>query len=1009
MGDLSDRVKSIFLAAVEEHTPEQWPTFLDQACAGDAPLRARVEQLLRAQAALGSFHDAPQSALVTTVDHPITESPGTVIGPYKLLQQIGEGGMGVVYLAEQEQRVKRRVALKILKPGLDSAQVIARFEAERQALALMDHPNIAKVLDAGATDSGRPYFVMELVRGGPITAFCDQNRLGPEARLRLFLDVCHAIQHAHHKGVIHRDIKPTNVLVTLHDGAPVVKVIDFGIAKATAQKLTERTLITAHGQMIGTPEYMSPEQAETGGLDIDTRSDVYALGVLLYELLTGTTPLEGRRLGAAGFAEIRQLIREKEAERPSTRLSSLGEEAAAVAAGRGLDVGRLARLLAGDLDWVVLKALEKDRTLRYASPGNFAEDVERYLRREAVLARRPSALYRVRKFAQRHRAAVLTGVALAAALLAGAAAAAWQAVVATRAQRDALAAVEAERGARELAQAREAEKRAVLEFLEKRVLAAGRPKGHQGGLGPGVTLAEAVESALPFVGKTFRDQPLIEARLRLTLGQSFRYRGDAKIAAGQCRRALALYRKHLGADHPGTLRAMHDLARCYHDLGRYADALKLREQTLALRQARFGPDAPETLRSMGCLACSYAALGRPADALRLREETLALQKARLGPDHPDTLRSMHHLANSYADLRRRGDALRLREQTLALRRAVLGPDHPDTLHSMNSLASSYTVLGRHADALKLCRQTLALRKAKLGPDHPDTLRSLNGLAVCHARQGRHAHAVGLYEETLALQKAKLGLDHPDTFQTMYNLAISYAALGRHADALRLREETLALHRARLGPEHPRTLMSVNNVAWSYAALGRHADALKLYGEALALHRAKLGPDHPATLFSMWGVAHTLVRLGRGAEAVPVIDECARHAPAAVGGPQLRRCLTHLRLRHFQKAGDAAGCRQTAAMWEASKRTDADGLYHAARLWAVTAAVTRAADPSPAAGKWADAEAERAVAWLRQAVAAGYKDAAHLKQDRDLAALRGRTDFTKLVTTLEGIQFKRGLP
>jgi serine/threonine protein kinase/tetratricopeptide (TPR) repeat protein len=1001
MGEHPDRAKAIFLDAIEEHAPEGWPAFLEQACGGDGLLRAEVERLLHAHLEMGSFHEASRAALPATADDPTPGRPGTVIGPYKLLEQIGEGGFGIVFMAEQQEPLRRKVALKILKPGMDTGQVIARFESERQALALMDHPHIARVLDAGATDSGRPYFVMELVRGVPITEFCDRNHLAPGGRLRLFVDVCHAIQHAHHKGVIHRDIKPTNVLVTLHDGVAVVKVIDFGVAKALAQKLTERTLFTAYGQMIGTPQYMSPEQAEMSGLDIDTRSDVYALGVLLYELLTGTTPLAGRRLREAGYAEMQRLIREEDAPRPSTRLSSLGASATVLADNRGLDVKRLVHLLAGDLDWVVMKALEKDRNRRYGTPGSFAEDVERYLQREPILARPPSAVYRLRKFAQRHRAAVLTGFATAAALLVGAAAATWQAVVATRAERCALAAAAAEKQAKEFAQARETETEAALGFVENRVFAAARPRGQRGGLGPEVTLRRAVEAALPFVEKSFANQPLIEARLRLSLGQSFWYLGELKAAAEQCQAARALYARHLGPDHPDTLRSMHYLARSYHGLGRYADALNLMEETLALQKARLGPDHPDTLRSMNGLACSHAACGRPADALALREETLALMKARLGPDHPDTLSSMYHLASSYADLGRHDDALKLRAEALALCRAKFGPDHPDTLRSMNGLANSYTDLGRPAQALKLYEETLALRKATLGPDHPDTLQSMNNLAACYNALGRQADAVKLYEEALALYKATLGHDHPDTFQTMYNLAISYAALGRHADALKLREETLALHQAKLGPGHPRTLMSMNNVAHSYATLGRHADAVKLYEKALALQKARLGPDHRDTLSSMWGLADSLIKLRRGAEAVSVIDECVRRAAGKEVQPDLLLDLMALRLRHFQKARDAAGCRQTAEMWEGLKRTDAESLYDAACMRAVTAAVVRAADRFPADRKQADAEADRAMAWLQQAVAAGYKDAAHVKRDKDLDALRDRADFKKLVTMLKG--------
>jgi serine/threonine protein kinase/tetratricopeptide (TPR) repeat protein len=958
MADRSNQAKSIFLAAIDGHAPERWPAFLEQACAGDVRLRAEVEKLLRAQAAIGPFHEAPRLTLPAAAPERARERPGTVIGPYKLLEQIGEGGFGIVFMAEQQEPIRRKVALKVVKPGMDTNQVIARFEAERQALALMDHPNIAAVLDAGATDSGRPYFVMELVKGGPITEFCDQNHLPPEARLRLFLDVCHAIQHAHHKGVLHRDIKPTNVMVTLHDGRPVVKVIDFGIAKATAQDLTERTLFTAYGQMIGTPEYMSPEQAEMSGLDVDTRSDVYALGVLLYELLTGTTPLEGKRLHEAGYAEMRRLIREEEAPPPSTRLSSLGGSATLLAGNRGLDVKRLTQLLAGDLDWVVMKALEKDRTRRYGTPASFAEDVERYLRREAILARPPSTVYKLKKFAQRHRAAVLTGLAIAAALLLGAAGATWQAVVATRAKQDALAAAQAEKAARKLAQAREAEAKAVLEFVEDRVFAAARPEGQPGGLGHDVTLRRAVEAALPFVEKGFPNQPLIEARLRMTLGQSFWYLGEAKIAADQFQAARTLYTRHLGPDHPETLRSMHNLARSYHDLGRYAEALELKEETLALFKARLGPDHLDTLTNMHNLAVTYSALGRHADALKLDEETLAGLKAKLGPDHPETLRSMHNLAVSYRTLGRGADALKLFEKTLALRKARLGPDHPDTLGTIDDLANSYHALGRYPDALKLHQETLALRKARLGPDHPETLRSRN------------------------------------------NLAVSYHALGRHADARELHEGTLGLRKARLGPDHPSTLMSMHNLAYSYQALGRHADALKLREETLRLRKAKLGPDHPDTLRSMWCLAESLAKLERGAEAVPILDECVRRAAGKAVPAGLLPGVMVVRLRHFEKAGDAAGCRQTAEMWENMKRTDADSLYDAACMRAVTAAVLRAADQSPAGGRQADVEAERAMAWLKQAVAAGYHNATHLMRDKDLDALRDRADFRQLVTALQ---------
>jgi tetratricopeptide (TPR) repeat protein len=653
---------------------------------------------------------------------------------------------------------------------------------------------------------------MELVKGVPITEYCDKNCLPPEARLKLFVDVCHAIQHAHHKGIIHRDIKPSNVMVTLHDEVPVVKVIDFGVAKATVQKLTERTLFTAYGQMVGTPAYMSPEQAEMSGLDIDTRSDVYSLGVLLYELLTGTTPLEANRLRVAAYSEIQRLIQEEEPPRPSTRFSSLGDTATVLAGNRGLDVKRLVQLLSGDLDWVVMKALEKNRGRRYATPGSFAEDIERYLRDEAILARPPSRAYRLKKFAQRNRATVLTVAVVAAALVAGTAVSVWQAFRATRAETWALVAAEAEKKAKEDALAREAETKAVLGFVETRIIAAARPERESEGLGRKVTLRKAIESALPYVDKSFPNQPLIEARLRQTLGMSFLALGDARTAAEQELAARALYARHRGPDHPDTLASMNNLAASYEGLGRYAEALRLYEETLALRKAKLGPDHPDTLASMSNLANSYEDLGRRAEALKLREETLALRKAKLGPDHPDTLSSMNNLANSYDDLGRHAEALKLREETLALRKAKLGPDHPDTLSTMRRLAYAYAVLGRYADAAKLGEEALALTKATLGSDHADTIGCMNYLTSIYYLAGRYADCVRLGEQTLALSKAKRGPDHPSTLSTANSVATAYANLGRYADALKLHEETLALKTAKLGPNHPDTLMALYNIA-----------------------------------------------------------------------------------------------------------------------------------------------------------------------------------------------------
>ena len=912
---IEDRARSIFLRALDS-APDQWPAFLDVECGDNPELRVRVDQLLQAHQALGSIHGGVESPMATIDSPSVTERPGSLIGPYKLKEQIGEGGFGLVFVAEQQEPVKRKVALKVIKPGMDTREVMARFTAERQALALMDHPNIARVLDAGATDSGRPYFVMELVRGIPITDYCDQNQLAPRDRLDLFITVCQAVQHAHQKGIIHRDIKPSNVLVTSHDGKPVAKVIDFGVAKAINQQLTERSIYTQFTQMIGTPLYMSPEQAEMSGLDIDTRSDIYSLGVLLYELLTGTTPFDKKRFAKAAYDEIRRLIREEEPPKPSMRLST-SDSIASIAAQRHMEPAKLSKLMRGDLDWITMKALEKDRTRRYETANGLARDIERYLSDEPVEACPPSATYRLRKFARKNRAALTTAAAIALLLVASVAVSTWQAVRATNAEAAArvaeLNALQAQRAETE---------RAEGERLAKLDAQAQRAKAEQAAANEKAANAQAqkrltqIQKANDILGSIFESldpkeiakgerplqailvekldkavaqlegesigDPLVVAAMQEKFGSSLLGLGEPGKAIALLEKARATREAKLGPEHPDTLTSMNNLAVASQDAGKLDLALPLFEETLKLRKAKLGPGHSNTLSSMNNLALAYQDAGKLDLAVRLFEETLKLRKAKLGPGHPNTLTSMNNLALAYQAAGKLDLALPLFEEALKLRKAKLGPEHPDTLQSMNNLALAYQAAGKLDLALPLLEETLKLRKAKLGPEHPDTLISMNSLALTYQAAGKLDLALPLYEETLKLSRAKLGPEHPLTLAGTNNLAAAYKAAGKLDLAVRLFEETLKLRKAKLGPEHPDTLQSMNNLALAHQAVGKLNLALLLLQETLKVSKAKLGPEHPDTLTIMNNLALAYQAAGKLDLALPLLEETLKLRKAKLG-------------------------------------------------------------------------------------------------------------------------------
>jgi len=781
-------------------------------------------------------------------DHPITEkidadstTPDSgrnrVLGNYRLLQKLGEGGMGEVWQAEQIQPVQRQVALKLIKRGMDSEQVLARFETERQALALMDHPAIAKVFDAGTTERGRPFFVMELVHGVPITTYCDRHRRSIRERLELFVEVCEGIRHAHQKAVIHRDIKPSNILITETGGRPAPKIIDFGVAKATAKRLTERTLFTELGELVGTPEYMSPEQAELTGEDVDIRTDVYSLGMVLYELLVGALPLDSKELRKAGLLELQRIIREEDPPKPSTRVSHMGARSAATAGSRRTTVPDFVKSLKGDLDWIVIRCLEKDRSRRYDSPQEIAADIRRHLADEPVLASPPSLSYRTSKFVRRH----LVGVVSAAVLVVGL-------IVGT---------VGATVG---LMQARRAEEKAQFEARSSETVTTVLT-GMLAGLDPeaaGELLARDVRER---VEAHWREQGKAEEEIAALLGgldqamEGVNVTGPGlrfldEMILSQSREPIE---EHL-AEHPEiAARLEHTVGTTYGILGLTAKSEPHLLRALELRQRKLGPDHPDTFGTMNSLAVLYWVQGRYDEAEPLFKATLDARKRVLGPNDPATLASMHNLATLYNNRGLYDKAEPLFLETLEKHKRVLGMDHPNTLGSMNNLAYLYSVQGRYAEAEPLFLETLETEKHALGIDHPDTLGTMADLAALYIHLGRYDEAEPLLMEAFGSQRRVLGDDHPDSLGTMYVLAALSVDQGRYDEGETLLIEALEIQSRVLGADHPVTLSSRNLLGRLYANTGRLEQAGALLNEVLETRLQVLGDRHPDVGDSYYGL------------------------------------------------------------------------------------------------------------------------------------------------------------
>jgi serine/threonine protein kinase/Tfp pilus assembly protein PilF len=829
-GDSNQEVV-IFSRALE--LPEdQRAAYLAEACGGDEALRWRVEALLRAYVEAAGFmeegpvtHEAIESIEPASgvprgkSEFVIGESVGDRIDRYKLLQRIGEGGCGVVFLAEQEAPVHRQVALKVIKPGMDTKSVIARFEAERQALALMEHPNIAQVLDAGSTDSGRPYFVMELVRGIKITEYCDQNSLSTEDRLCLFIQVCQAVQHAHQKGIIHRDIKPSNILVSATgEGKPLPKIIDFGIAKATTgQQLTDKTLFTSFGMLIGTPAYMSPEQAALTTVEVDTRTDIYSLGVLLYELLTGKTPFDTHELLKAGFDEVRRVIRDQDPVRPSSRLTTmLTADLTSVSQIRQAQLPRLIREVRGDLDWIVMKALEKDPARRYATANDLALDVKRYLSDEPISARPPSKLYRFQKILLRNKLLFIGIGAIAALLIASL-------IVVS-------ASLAGERQARQNSDSEKRKAQQVTRFLQEMLE----------GVGPSVALGrdtkmlrEILDRTAKRVGNELTNQPAVEAELRSVIGRLYVEIGSYDQAVEMQRKALAIYRTLYGPESKEAVAALHNLGIAFMRGNKWTEAESTLREAVHIQRRLFGNENDDVAASLSDLAKLYTQLGRDTEAEPLAHESLVIRQKLFGKESLETSDSLRTLSIVLGDEAKWAEAESMAREVLAIRRKHLDPHDPSVATTLTDLA--WVAGGNPAkleEAESLEAEALAMRLTVLGEDHPDIGKALSLVGDRMRQRGQLNEAYTVLRAALSTQRDLLNRGSPIPYGTMHSLGETLEAQGKLEEAEAIYREVLAFWRKRGESDIPYARAELESLARVLMAQKKFADAERLLDQDL---------------------------------------------------------------------------------------------------------------------------------------------------------------------------------
>ena len=916
------RQDQIFDEVIQIADPIQRARKIDDLCGNDRQLRDEILDLVNRDQQMGSFLENPPTAIRpdaedTTPDGESTPVP--VITNYRLLEVIGVGGMGKVWRAEQEKPVRREVAVKLIRSETNARRIISRFEAERQALAMMDHPNIARVLGAGTTDAGAPYFVMELVRGVPLNQYCDQNRLDIQQRLELFVQVCKAVEHAHQKGIIHRDLKPTNVLVEQADGEPVAKVIDFGLAKAIEgeQKLTEESLHTEVGRVIGTLQYMSPEQATLNSKDIDTRTDIYSLGVILFELLTGSTPLKRELVREMNLLDVLERLQTTEPVRPSVRVDSSTDTISEITRHRQISPSRLQQILRGELDCIVTKALESDRDLRYETASSFSDDVLRYLNHEPVYARPQSSGYRLQKFVQKHRGLVTASSVILALLIAGIAGTGY--------------------GFYRASQNAESERIAKEDALNQKSIADQKTKEAQTAAEQATESAKRSSDALKIFASAFQSaDPAVGADSKMTavdvlnrakqnldsseldevgrivllnaLSRSFLGQSDFASAIETGTEASELSEQLFGRNHTDTMDSLNNLALAHDSNGEYEKAIRIYDEILSEQTNRFGVEDQRTLTTLNNLGVALMAGGKYLEAEGILEKTLKTRMSTLGENDHRTATTMSNLGEAYRLNGEYQKAIETLGESVSLLKSTLAKDHPTTFQAESNLGLAQLQNGDIHDAIELYRELLDRAQSKFGPDHRETIVITSNLASALQTAGKIGDSVPLLEQVKGSLEKSNGLLNPDTLIAMNNLALAYSRSGRLDEAMLLFKECLDLTIQVQSEDHPDTDQAMNNLAGGYTMTGENEKAIELFRQVLEKREARYGADHPETINSRINVAFGLTRNNRHEEAMEMNQVTLNLAESTLGptNPLTLRLIgnlatTHYRLKEFDQS------------------------------------------------------------------------------------------------------------